>query len=423
MIAGKAFMSIQPLQPAVAALMVLRRSLSLSAAATGEVRCSAGTVEMRANLQPSGSAAETESPARDRTWRVGKLLRWCAPIAWGSWLLSIGLLWGQHQLRVLHPWSLLFLLLLAVTVLAALCGLAGTLWRVVRGLSRLSALAWGFLSLLPVGLWAALGVYVLHLAGSALTPKNTLTNIAGMAVVSFMELQAKYIYPHRMESERLVMFYDDRVTNPERDLKTMDQHVAELEALTGKPLREKIYWVRGESLGQRRMAFCGLVLGSSRSPANWETADHPDRLSEDRHELAHAVIHQLQPADSDAPTLLIEGWAEAHNGMTSQTRAEGARQSRILWRERTRADLSQSYLRELTGPSWYHRNDGPVYSVGGAFAEFLVRKYGTERFLQLYFACRPDSFEAECEAQFGISLDNLDSDFWGEVDRLAGNGA
>ena len=79
---------------------------------------------MRANLQSSGRAAETESPARDHTWRVGKLLRWCAPIAWGSWLFSIGPLWGQHQLRVLHPWSFVFLFLMAVTVLAALCGLA-----------------------------------------------------------------------------------------------------------------------------------------------------------------------------------------------------------------------------------------------------------------------------------------------------------
>jgi hypothetical protein len=296
---------------------------------------------------------------------------------------------------------LLFLLLLALTILAALGGLACALWQIARGPRRLGALAWGFVCLLPVGLWAALAVYVLHLASSARTPKNTLTHIAGMAVTSLMELEAKYTYPHRMESERLVMFYDDRLTNPQRDLQAMDGHVAELETITGTPLREKIHWARGELLGQRRMAFGGVALGSSSSPANWETADHPNRLSEDRHELAHAVIHQLQPAGSDAPTLLIEGWAETHNGMTSQTRADGARQSHALWRERTAAAPMQSYLRELTGPSWYHRNDGPVYSVGGAFAEFLVRRYGAEPFLRLYFACRPGRFEAECRGIAG----------------------
>src|SRR5262249_26114696 len=152
-----------------------------------------------------------------------------------------------------------------------------------------------------------------------------------MAVASLMELQARYTYSHRMESERLVMFYDDRVTNPERDLEAMDRHVAHLETTTGKPPREKVHWGRGELLGQRLMAICGLALGSSRSPENWETADHPDRLSEDRHELAHAVIHQLAPADADAPTLLIEGWAEAHAGMTPQKQAEWAKQSRALW--------------------------------------------------------------------------------------------
>jgi hypothetical protein len=313
----------------------------------------------------------------------------------------------------------LFVLLLAVTVLAALCGLAGTLWRVVRGPRRCRALAWGLVSIVPVGLWAALAVYVLHLAGNGSTPKTALTNITSMAVLSLMECQAKHTYPQRMESERLVMFYDDRVTDPQRDLKAMDQHVAQLETLTGKPLREKIYWVRGEALGQQRIQFGGLVLGSSRSPVDWETADHPDRLSEDRHELAHAVIFQLQPADSDAPTLLIEGWAEAHNGMTSQKRAQFARQSRILWRERTGAAPSQTYLRELTGPSWYHRIDGPVYSVGGEFAEFLLREYGTKRFLRLYFACRPGAFEAECAAQLGVEFATLESDFWAQVERLA----
>jgi hypothetical protein len=376
---------------------------------------------MGADLPTSDTATQTESAARHRPRPALKLLRRCAVIAWASWLVSIGLLWGQHQLRVLHPWSLLFLLLLTVTVLAALCGLVCAVWRVARGPSRLGALAWGVVSFLPVGLWAALGAYILHLAGSGSTPKNTLTNTATMGITSLMEIQASYTFPHRMESERLVMFYDDRVTNPQRDLEAMERHVAQLVALTGKPLREKIYWMRGELLRQRNMQFHGLVLGSWRSPDDWETADHPDRVSEDRHELAHAVIHKLQPAESDAPTLLIEGWAEAHAGMTPQKRAEWAKLSRALWRERTGAGPTQSYLRELTGPSWYHRIDARVYNVGGAFAEFVLRKYGTERFLRLYFACRPGRFEEECVAHLGVELDALESAFWAEVERLAGN--
>jgi hypothetical protein len=267
-----------------------------------------------------------------------------------------------------------------------------------------------------------LAAYTLRLAAAGQSfPKNLLSDVAGMAVASLMEGQAYQAYPHRLESQRLVMFYDDRVTDPHKDLEAMDRHVADLEKVTGKPLRAKIYWVRGAVFGRGQMAIRGLVLGSSQSPADWDTADHPFRLSVDRHELAHGVIHQLQPSDADPPTLLIEGWAEAHAGMTSRKRAELAKHSRGLWRERTGAGPTQSYLRELTGPAWYHRIDGPVYNVGGAFAEFVLKKYGTECFLRWYFACRPGRFEEECLAQLGVAFDTLEAEFWAEVDRLAGD--
>jgi hypothetical protein len=161
------------------------------------------------------------------------------------------------------------------------------------------------------------------------------------------------------------------------------------------------------------------VLGSSQSPADWDTADHPFRLSVDRHELAHGAIHQIQPPDADPPTLLIEGWAEAQAGMTTRKRAQFAKQSRSLWRERSGTGPADSYLRELTGEAWYHRIDGPVYSVGGAFAEFVLQHYGTQRFLRLYFACRPGRFAEECLAKLGIELNVLEAEFWAEVERLA----
>src|SRR5207237_7739584 len=102
-------------------------------------------------------------------------------------------------------------------------------------------------------------------------------------------------------------------------------------------------WGRGEGFGRRQMAIRGLVLGSSQSPADWAMADHPFGLSVDRHELAHGVMHQLQPADVDPPTLLIEGWAEAHSGLIPQKQAEFALQSRELWRERAGVGPTASY--------------------------------------------------------------------------------
>ncbi len=336
-----------------------------------------------------------------------RVVRWCAVVGWLTWALSVGLLWGQHRAGVLHPVALPFALLVAMTVTAALVGTVGGLWRLLRGPRCRAAAAWALACFLPLGLWTGLTVYTVSLAAAGESfPKSIISDIAGMAVASLMEGQAKLTYPHRLESQRLLMFYDDRITDPHKDLEAMDRHVAALEALIGKPLRAKIHWVRGEVLGQQRFAIRGLVLGSSHSPSDWATADNPTRLSVDRHELAHGVMHQFQPVDADPPSLLIEGWAEAQAGMTSQKRAAFAKESRDLWRERTGARPAQSYLRELTGEGWYHHVDGPIYSVGGAFAEFVFQKYGTKRFLRLYFACRPGRFEEECQGQL-----------WGRVGR------
>src|SRR5438874_416424 len=125
--------------------------------------------------------------------------RRCALAAWAAFGLSVALLWAEHRLGVLHPWSHLFLLLLVVTVAAALAGAAGALWRAGRGPGRRAALGWGLVCLLPLALWAALGAYLLHLARSATGPRNLLANTGMMAVASVMDLQARYGYPHRIE--------------------------------------------------------------------------------------------------------------------------------------------------------------------------------------------------------------------------------
>jgi hypothetical protein len=261
----------------------------------------------------------------------------------------------------------------AITTTPRCQGTAIGLWRTVRGPRRRAAAAWGLACSLPLGFWAGLSIYTLRLMAAGQSfPKNIFSDIASMAGATVMEGQVWRAYPHRLESQRLVMFYDDRVTDPHKDLEAMDRHVADLEAAVGKPLRAKIHWGRGGVFGLQKMAIRGLSLGSSRSPANWETADHPDRSSLDRHELAHGVVHQLQPPGADPPTLLIEGWAEAHSGGAPQKRAEWAIESRALWRERTGAGGAASYLGELTGATWYHRVDGLVAAAAGAEAVQLA---------------------------------------------------
>src|SRR5262249_40571443 len=155
----------------------------------------------------------------------------------------------------------------------------------VRGPRRPAAAAWAFVCFVPLALWLGLAAFTLRLVATGQSfPRSIFSDLAGMAIASLMEGQAQWTYPHRLESPRLVMFYDDRVSAPYKDLEAMDRHVAELEAVTDRPLRAQIHWVRGELFGRRQMQIRGLVLGSSQSPANWDTADHPFRLSVDRHE-------------------------------------------------------------------------------------------------------------------------------------------
>jgi hypothetical protein len=251
-------------------------------------------------------------------------MRWSTAIAWTSWALSLGLLWYQHRARVLHPHALLFLTLLTLTVASGFFGLVYAPWSALHAPRPRLALAWGVGSLLPTLLWVLLGVYAIHQLGKGEIPNNFWWKLVSLSSGSVMETQAVYLYPHRIETEHLVMFYDHRVARPRRDAEAMEEHVTRLEAMTGSPLRAKIYWVRGRLLGRGQMASYGLAAGSSRSPENWETADHPTHLSVDRHELAHAVLLQRYEPDSYPPLLLVEGWAESQAGCSHSTLAAEA---------------------------------------------------------------------------------------------------
>jgi hypothetical protein len=76
-------------------------------------------------------------------------------------------------------------------------------------------------------------------------------------------------------------------------------------------------------------------------------------------------------------------------------------------------------LATLTGPSWYHQDSGPVYTIGGAFVNFLIRQNGTKRFIEFYYACRSGSFNANCQSVYGVDADELEGQFWADTKRLA----
>lgn len=391
-------------------------------------------------MQPAHPAQTLSIPVSDASSPGGFGQRRRAAIACSAGVLSVVLLGVEHRLQILHPASLLFLFLFVLTFGAAIVAVIVTLWHVARGEYRHISPLWTVAAILPAIGWAAWGAYGFRALHTREVPRNLPMRLLEMAGASVMEARAVYLMPHRIETPRLIMFYDDGIPDPQRDAAEMDAHVARMEALTGLRLRTKIFLIRAPVLANRHVSFLGLAFGSSQGPAGYV----------DRHELAHAVIGQHGGPDADPSTMLAEGWAESQSRTSQQLASEAMNLRNLVshwrskWRhmtpsekeEQLRAFMDQqgmerlismdapngaepSYLRELTSSFWYHQDSGAVYPIGGAFSDYLIRTYGAGKFVQLYFACRPRRFEQECKRVFGTDLDLLEGRFWDHEERIA----
>ena len=137
-----------------------------------------------------------------------------------------------------------------------------------------------------------------------------------------------------------------------------------------------------------------------------------DGLSElDRHEVAHCVITRKITGQSDPPTILVEGWAQANQGTTADVLAVTAWDDHEKGRSLT--------LRQLVAPDWYWYSGPAAYNQGASLVNYLLRVYGPERFLKLYTTCQQATFEADCRATLGIGLDELDAAFWADTEQIA----
>ncbi len=79
-------------------------------------------------------------------------------------------------------------------------------------------------------------------------------------------------------------------------------------------------------------------------------------------------------------------------------------------------------LRELVGQDWYARHEWPAYVQGAILVDYILRKFGPERFLSLYTTCRQATFDDDCRRILGVTVDELDEDCWAEVERGEGPG-
>ncbi len=188
----------------------------------------------------------------------------------------------------------------------------------------------------------------------------------------------------------------------------MDRHVRALEARLGRTTTGTVHWVRGPLLGIERHAVFGLCMGTRPGEA---PPDAEGLCATDRHEVAHCVLTSHCSARFEPPALLTEGWAQANQGTDPVDQAVDAWEALMQGRGLT--------LRQLTGPGWYNRHEWPVYFHGAPLVNFLLDRFGPERFLQLYTTCNPSTFESDCRRILGLDLDGLDAAYRADIERLA----
>ena len=241
-------------------------------------------------------------------------------------------------------------------------------------------------------------------------PVDWVNRLVAYGGVGAMEAYARVAYSHRLETGHLIMYHDG-IATPEADAAAMERHVAAIEKEIGRPLREKIVWVRGSALGQGGLSAFGICLGSDHSPAPGD-ADDPAAVM-DRHELAHGVANQHVRPNSDVPSFINEGWAECHSFAPGRRRLQARRIEALDLRAQGR----WVPLRELGSPSWYHQHSGPVYDQGHLWVDFMLRIFGVDRLLDFANTCRPETFDADCRRVFGAGPDELEAMLWHDIEE------
>ena len=334
-------------------------------------------------------------------------------IAWSCGAASGVLVWIQARTYVFHPPYQPLTTLFAGIALATIAGVACSLWHAILGPRRWRAAAIFAAALLPAGLWSYVGAAAKANWSERYAPNNFTMRAAKVMGATFMRLEAESTYRQRMESGRIVMYYDrsrsehvERVDRPKEDLAAMDRHLARLEDVLGARVTDRIHWIRGPLLGREYLSLHGLVLGSAWSPELSD--DLAGGYRGDRHELAHAALDWFRTPESDPPYVLHEGWAMAQCGDTRLQLAQAAAKAKL-----ENPDLS---VRHLFEPTWYHRDAGPVYEFGGAYVDFLIRTFDGRRFRKYYVECTPDAYDSKCREVFQTEFDDLETSFWRDVD-------
>lgn len=129
-------------------------------------------------------------------------------------------------------------------------------------------------------------------------------------------------------------------------------------------------------------------------------AESEGLLEDLRHEMTHIFSSRWDPW---APPLLVEGLA-GHLQGTMWGRP-------LAWAANRSLKLSDLRLQQLLDGDFFYSNPRvyDCYVLAASFTEFLIRRFGWERYETLYRTCRAACFAADFQKCLGISLDEAEA--------------
>lgn len=322
-------------------------------------------------------------------------------LAWGAslgWLAALVSLCIQFRIGVYDTWDTLWLPLAGLGAVGSLAVVVMNARSLVQRGRHRSAAARMSLTLAPCLMAAGLFGYMVFHVRHGSVPNNEVHKVGRMAAVTAFKTDARLRYPSRMESSRLVMYFDAGVTDPAGDMRAMEEHLVRMEQLLGRQQREPIHYVRGPAFGLRAMSLQSVALSNHVSPATWF----------DRHELAHSFLYQFYERGTAPPTFLLEGWAMAMDG----ERDYPASTALVARRTMRASDPEVECLRWILSPERYGWANEPCEAIAPAFVQFVLAQYGGERFIALYNSIRPDRVEEAFRASLGSGLSDVEAMFW-----------
>jgi hypothetical protein len=333
-----------------------------------------------------------------------------------SWLalgFLIWHLWYQFQNQVDHPDLVATLVALIVYVVAQMGALGYLILRFREAPVRIFSIG----ALAPSVTIAGLAIYALSV-DLRIFDRMGLKFVGDIGGASLVMLHAHAKYPNRLESEKVVMLFDQLKTASD-DLQKMNEHVSEMEKTWGLQRSSPIFWIRGSALGLNGLSWRGTALGTRNSPQSWSMPMLPpldrkqldseaieDQLKNhgllDRHEVAHIVLNRFSNPKSDPPALFDEGWAMLNMGL-----------DRSWLRASALLDQPNSpKIKDLLSPRYYHGIGVPNYILAGSFTDFLISQIGFDKFLSFYFSTMADSVLSDLKALTGSDIDVIESNFW-----------